>query len=340
MSEAEKSLHFRDQIEAEIRVAVDGFVRGFLTWYRDSLTGALPGLTAAASDPAEYPKPTGKQPYVPPVRGELPVLGEVSGAWATLLASSEVENAVRRAFTRAYNRYSAGGLRMDSPALAAMEGWVSRVRDRLVTGTYFGVPVTVESFELIRETIALSVAEGWPRGQLAERIAVTLDWAPNTPYWRTQLEAVNSRIDAALDKIGPPGNPVREATRLHDPRIAALQADRSRIVLRMDAERSIWEARATLIARTEATSVANYGGLSALTYEGVETKVWVSAGDARTRDTHREAVWQEVPITGKFAVGAALLAYPGDPTGPPEEVCNCRCTIIGGGALDLMPPDF
>ena len=29
----------------------------------------------------------------------------------------------------------------------------------------------------------------------------------------------------------------------------------------------------------------------------------------------------------KFQVGDDVLAYPGDPSGSPEEVINCRCAI-------------
>ena len=29
-----------------------------------------------------------------------------------------------------------------------------------------------------------------------------------------------------------------------------------------------------------------------------------------------------------FDVGGAQLQFPGDPDGPAEEVCNCRCTLL------------
>jgi hypothetical protein len=29
-------------------------------------------------------------------------------------------------------------------------------------------------------------------------------------------------------------------------------------------------------------------------------------------------------------VGTALLQFPGDPSGPVDEIAACRCTIVGG----------
>jgi hypothetical protein len=34
-----------------------------------------------------------------------------------------------------------------------------------------------------------------------------------------------------------------------------------------------------------------------------------------------------VVLGDTFSVGGASMAYPGDPSGPPKEVVNCRCTI-------------
>jgi hypothetical protein len=45
---------------------------------------------------------------------------------------------------------------------------------------------------------------------------------------------------------------------------------------------------------------------------------------------------QTVALDATFDVGEAQLQFPGDPDGPPEEVCNCRCTMeySGGGEVD------
>ncbi len=57
-------------------------------------------------------------------------------------------------------------------------------------------------------------------------------------------------------------------------------------------------------------------------------KVWVSTIDKRTRPTHRMADKQRVGIFEPFIVGGFPLRFPGDPSGPPQETINCRCSLI------------
>jgi hypothetical protein len=58
-------------------------------------------------------------------------------------------------------------------------------------------------------------------------------------------------------------------------------------------------------------------------------KQWIATQDSRTRHTHRnipEGVGQEiVEVDEEFSNG---LEYPGDTSGDPSEVYNCRCTMI------------
>lgn len=87
--------------------------------------------------------------------------------------------------------------------------------------------------------------------------------------------------------------------------------------------------RAERIARTESMGALNGGYLDALTSAGFTKKMWVSALDERTRDTHAQANGQVRDISEPFQVGRALLQFPADPSCPyPEEIVNCRCTIV------------
>ena len=86
--------------------------------------------------------------------------------------------------------------------------------------------------------------------------------------------------------------------------------------------------RSDMIARSEVNKLVNYGRLESYKQNGVTSKKWLSAGDNRTRDAHLEADGQTVPINAQFKVGGELLDYPGDPSGSPENIIHCRCSVI------------
>lgn len=91
------------------------------------------------------------------------------------------------------------------------------------------------------------------------------------------------------------------------------------------------DVRARRIARTEVISAANgaqHEVAGAVAGSGeVMTKTWLATFDRRTRPSHADAAGQTVAFDQPFVVGGAELEYPGDPSGPAEEVVNCRCTI-------------
>lgn len=92
--------------------------------------------------------------------------------------------------------------------------------------------------------------------------------------------------------------------------------------------------RAETIARTEAMA-AVHGAQEqaieqALDKGGIDPAavayVWRTAGDKRVRDSHRAMDGQVARRGEAFTTGSgAKLRYPGDPSGPPGEVINCRC---------------
>lgn len=86
--------------------------------------------------------------------------------------------------------------------------------------------------------------------------------------------------------------------------------------------------RADTIARTETHGAANYGSNEAAKLTGLPLRrEWLAAEDERTRETHAAADGQIVGQDEAFDVGGSALMYPGDPSGPPEETVNCRCTL-------------
>lgn len=109
-----------------------------------------------------------------------------------------------------------------------------------------------------------------------------------------------------------------------------------------------WPNRAVVIARTETIGALNAGRADAFAAVAEEVdqpmeKLWLATSDARTRRTHREADGQRVPVASRFTVGGFELAFPGDPTGPAQEVIQCRCTMLlvePGEMVDLSNRQF
>jgi SPP1 gp7 family putative phage head morphogenesis protein len=92
--------------------------------------------------------------------------------------------------------------------------------------------------------------------------------------------------------------------------------------------------RAMTIARTETLTAVSLGQASAMKDAAKLVpklvKMWISANDDRVRDSHEMLHGDIVAHDKDFANG---LQFPRDPSGPPEEVINCRCTWI------MLPKD-
>jgi uncharacterized protein with gpF-like domain len=67
-------------------------------------------------------------------------------------------------------------------------------------------------------------------------------------------------------------------------------------------------------------------------------KEWIASIDSRTRSFEKGDMYDHVELDGvtvekneKFATstafGVEMLEYPGDPSGSPGNIINCRCTV-------------
>jgi hypothetical protein len=105
---------------------------------------------------------------------------------------------------------------------------------------------------------------------------------------------------------------------------------------------SIWEA--LRIARTETHSASVFSTQASVNSAGEEVgvifnKYWLSANDPRSRSGHIAAgeYYNEegaIPMDESYMVAAEEgddeepLDYPGDPSGSPENIINCRCVEL------------
>lgn len=90
------------------------------------------------------------------------------------------------------------------------------------------------------------------------------------------------------------------------------------------------DAKATIrYARTMTTGAENAGRIDSYKRAenmGIEIEQqWLATLDDRTREEHREMDGERVKIGEKFSNGCE---YPGDPSGDPETIWNCRCTLV------------
>ncbi len=92
--------------------------------------------------------------------------------------------------------------------------------------------------------------------------------------------------------------------------------------------------RASVVARTETHNAATYASIQSVREVEQETgakfmKQWIATNDARTRDSHLEMIGSDpIPTDEKFYVNGEWLDRPGDSSGKPENIINCRCQVI------------
>ena len=89
--------------------------------------------------------------------------------------------------------------------------------------------------------------------------------------------------------------------------------------------------RALTIAQTETHKASTFGSQTAAESTGVEMrKVWISAADERTRETHTQTDSRShskpVDLDDEFVVGGDSMTAPGLGSDPAENV-NCRCVV-------------
>lgn len=96
-----------------------------------------------------------------------------------------------------------------------------------------------------------------------------------------------------------------------------------------------WANRASVVGRTEVTRFTEAGALSATQRFQERTgrrmvKRWINKDAPGVREVHRAVDGDTVPIGALFDVGSSYLRYPGDPSGMPHDVINCRCHLRFG----------
>lgn len=219
---------------------------------------------------------------------------------------------------------------------AALSDWLVQTARRVLRGTtevpspdaiWARVPAWREAVELILQ------------GEIFKALGVAFErilgpgsgWEERTFTTNYLAEVRNRMVRLPEEVFDLVAGQISQGVNLGDS-IPELAARVDNVLSTTASER--WKNRAVVVARTEAIGAMNAGRLEAFKIVAADEPesefelMWLATEDSRTRETHREADGQRVPVGSRFTVGGFELAFPGDPSGPPQEVIQCRCVSL------------
>lgn len=214
--------------------------------------------------------------------------------------------------------------------------WLNRAREVVMTPwrQYQAVPdpVAIQAtaplwqaqVDRILKALTPAQIEGWAAAHLPG------DFDPSDPYIQANLaltynllvripDEVHSLVVAAILQGTNNGESIEQIARRVDD-----------ILIFTGSEN--WENRARVIAQTETNrhfngSMLAHGLLQEKNGALGLSKRWDTILDGRERVEHQQANNQVQPLNQPFIVGGESLLFPGDPTGAPSNVINCRCSL-------------
>lgn len=82
-------------------------------------------------------------------------------------------------------------------------------------------------------------------------------------------------------------------------------------------------------ARTETNALCSLAQLDAYAQMGYTQKQWITMGDSKVRQSHRDAAGQIRLLEEPFLVGNSYMMFPQDSSlgAGAEEIVNCRCSM-------------
>jgi uncharacterized protein with gpF-like domain len=195
------------------------------------------------------------------------------------------------------------------------------------TAIWSTVPAWERQVDRLMSGLEQIARAGWQ--EACQQLGVDVPFDPQDSFVQDQLartrnlmvrtpDEVYRRIIAELGQAVANGESVEQ------------QAARVRHVLDVTGTEN-WPARARTVAVTEVHRAYNMGGLAAALHiqqqeSGPQLiKIWMSRDDSAVRPAHRLADGQAQFASQPFVVAGEPLMSPGDPSGSPWNVINCRC---------------
>ena len=252
-----------------------------------------------------------------PVQQDAPNLE--SAAVTSVLAAAET--AIAAYVLAAYTRWL-------TQVLAAVLGGFLRFGIAPDPGAIWStVPLWERQIDELLNRLRLIARAGWINA--GQQLGVDLRYDPDDPILVDQLLRTRNLLVRTPDEvyhqlIKTLGESVAAGETTED------QVQRVRHVLDVTGTEN-WPARARTVAVTEVHRAWNFGALAASMRiqrrEATVTvfKTWIARDDSATRPGHKRADGQTVSIYQPFIVNMEPLMMPGDPSGTPSNVINCRC---------------
>lgn len=149
------------------------------------------------------------------------------------------------------------------------------------------------------------------------------------PAWLVRLREITASIDFN-ERISSVTDTIRQKISRSLTEAVGQYVTTSKIIskLKRDVGAKWTRVRASLVARTEVTYIANLAAEQAATELKIDLKkIWVRTLDSRTRDAHRNVIRTPIDADKKFMVGGLPMDKPGDPAGGIANTANCRCVV-------------
>lgn len=155
-------------------------------------------------------------------------------------------------------------------------------------------------------------------------------------YDKRQLDALLQQNESPFSKIAYRnlGNDLKIRRRLQNEMALSvmLGEDVRKLRKRIQKVTGQTAGQAMRVARTERTRVqsqARYQAMEEAAALGVEMEQEWRTRMVNSRETHIAMNGQRQPVGTAFqSPSGAVLRYPGDPSAPAKEVCNCHCMLI------------
>jgi hypothetical protein len=227
---------------------------------------------------------------------------------------------------------------------AALSDWLVQLSRRILRGD--GRPDMDAVWAMVpmwRDAVDLIL-----RGEILKAIGLAFEKLLGTDYRWTQRPFVTAYLAEVRNRLVRIPEEVYDLVAGEVAKGVNLGESIPKLAARIDSVLSTtgserWPNRATVVARTETIGALNAGRADAFRAVAADADeelemFWLATDDSRTRHTHREAEGQRVPVGSAFVVGGHELRFPGDPSGPPQEVIQCRCTMLlvePGESVDL-----